>query len=708
MKREKGFLVLLLTMLLLLAVGMPQAQVLPIFRIGVLDEPDGPLARGAQLAVQEINSSGGVIGADGTAFELQLVVQSSEDLDFALANITQASVIALIGPADSTTALGNRDALVALGVPILTTATDDTLLASDSSERFMRLRAQDAWMGRALADYIVNDLSAATIATVQLDLESTVSVIGFSRASTQLGLPPTQEYLLSDETSLQRITLDIVASNPQFVVAYGLPRQVADLYTGLRENDWAGRFVYERADEPAFRNEVQESLLGGIISVATWSYSYLDEASQEFLLSYVRAYGTVPTALDAAAYDAVYLLEAAIRQPGALRDNLTSIQEFEGVQGILDASISGFGEFSNNVVVTELGEFGAPIAVARYMGLERVPLFEGTDVTPTPFIPTATPLPNGVYVTITRSVQNVRTGPGLEYDILGQVQEGDVIEVVGATLDFTWVAINFRGTTGWLSRGILELTGDTDTLPVITPPASPTPLPIPPTATAQPIPDIVIVSASPQRLIIGSSFNVLVTVRNQGGSSAGAFAVAASFEPGNVYTAQNIAGLAAGSQVDIVLSGILTGATGPYNVTVVADLNNQINEGAGETNNMAFLYSYIADAPLNTGFTPIGSITLNDLGVATLDGGTDDIQWGGGGIVPLGSTEIGVLTGFTSMDSVHRDAIAAASLANVPLSNVTPGMLIGIQTDSGKFGVLQVISAQNGGQMSFNYRIYNN
>jgi len=509
--------------------------------------------------------------------------------------------------------------------------------------------------------------------------------------------------------NLQRIALDIVATRPQFVAAYGPPEEVAQLYTLLRENDWAGRFAYDGADSTEFREEVQESLLEGIISVSTWAYSFTDDRSQEFLLRYVRAYGNVPTSLAAAAYDAVYLMREAISRPGTLQGNLTSISQFDGVQGVLDGSAFGFGEFSNNVVITELGEFGAPIALARYAGLQRLPLFDLADVTPTPNIPTATPLPEGVYVTITRSVQNVRTGPGLEYDILGQLQEGETVEVIGATLDFTWVAINFRGQTGWLSRGILDLIGDTDTVPVLTPPPSPTPPPLPPTVTPQPNPDIVIVSASPQRLTIGSPFNVLVTVRNQGASNAGAFAIAASFEPGNIYTAQNIAGLAAGSQVDIALSGVLAGPTGPYNVTIVADLNNQVNEGAGEGNNMAFLHSYIADDPLLTTFTPVGTITLNDLGVATLDGTTDDIQWGGGGIVPLGSTRIGVLSGFANLDAVHHDAIAAASLANAPLSNVTAGMLIGIQTDGGsKYGVLQVISAQNGGPITFNYRMYDN
>ncbi|MGJ3240799.1 MAG: ABC transporter substrate-binding protein [Anaerolineae bacterium] len=689
---------------------IPDAQVLPVFRIGVLAEADSPLARGAQLSVQEINDAGGVIGADGTSFQLQLVIQSPQDLEFAVANLEQASVIAVIGPAESTTVLGNRDILARIDVPILTPATDDTIVIGDDTNRTVRIRAQEALVGRALADYLVNDLDAATVATVQLDLESTVSVVGFTRAASQLGLNASAEYLLSDDTNLQLITLDIAAAQTQFVVAYGPPDQVAELYTDLRQNDWAGRFVYNGANRAEFRDNVQESLLRGIIGASSWSYTFTDEASETFTLAYIRAFGEVPDALAAAAYDGIYLLREAIGRAGDLQTNLLSITEYEGVQGRLTPSVLAAGELSNNVVIVELGEFGAPIAVARYAGTQRQPLVNEADITPTPSEPTATPTPEGTYLLVTRAVQNVRLGPGLNYDILGQLQEGDTAEIIGATIDFSWVAINFRGTTGWLSRGILDVIGDTTVIPVLAPPPTPTPLPATPTPTPQPLPDIVVTSATPSRLTIGEVFNVTVTVRNQGGANAGQFAIAATFEPGSVYAAQIVNSLNAGSEVTVVLSGTLSGNTGPFNVAIIADLNNQVAEGAaGEANNNAFVLSYVADAPLLTSAQATGTLTLNETNVVSLDGNTNDIQWGGGALVPLGTTQLAQLNGFPSFNAVHRDAIVASPLANVGVVNITPGMLIGIETDTeGKYGVLQVISVVPGNQISFNYRMYDN
>jgi branched-chain amino acid transport system substrate-binding protein len=701
--------ILLFVLILLIGIYSGYAQTSPVFRIGVLDAPTGALARGAQLAVSEINQAGGVVGADGTVFQLQLVIQSPDDMQFALSNILQARVIAVIGPSDPALMLTNRQALADLGVPILTAAADDTIIANDNTQRIFRIRAQEILQGQALASYLLRDLGAATIATVQLDVNSTASVVGFTRSLNQLGINPSQQFLLTETTSLQQIVLNVVTSMPQFVAAFGAPEAVAQLYTDLRKNDWPGGFAYNQAGSVQFRSRVPENLLEGVIGVSTWSYTYDDERSQEFVNHYIRMVGELPADLAASGYDAVYLMQSAIGKPGTLQSNLVAIQGFEGVQGAIRSRNTSPGEMSDNVGIVQLGEHGAPVAVARFASGARIPL--GTDQqvtlpTPTPMI-VATSTPEGVYVIITRSVQNIRTGPGLNYDILGQLSQNEQARVIGATVDFSWVAIEYRGTVGWLSRGILEMVGDTITVPVLTPPPSPTPLPATATPTPQPFPDLVITGAQPNRLIIGTPFTVVATVLNQGGTNAGPFAVAASFEPGGIYSAINLPGMLAGTQTTVSFTGMLSGATGPQNVTIIADLNGQVNEGAGESNNFAFVYSYIADAPLLTSALAVGTLSVAELGTAVLDGGGNDIQWGGGGLVPLGATQMVSLSGFATIDQVHRDAIAAAPLVNLPITSITPGQLIGIRTDgANKYGVLQVVSVQPGVQITFNFRMY--
>lgn len=50
----------------------------------------------------------------------------------------------------------------------------------------------------------------------------------------------------------------------------------------------------------------------------------------------------------------------------------------------------------------------------------------------------------------------------------------------------------------------------------------------------------------------------------------------------------------------------LTGTTGFYSTTIVADLNNEVNEGGGEANNGSFLFNY----RLDHGTASAGQITL--------------------------------------------------------------------------------------------------
>ena len=43
----------------------------------------------------------------------------------------------------------------------------------------------------------------------------------------------------------------------------------------------------------------------------------------------------------------------------------------------------------------------------------------------------------------------VRTGPSFEYDRSGQVNEGDLLRVMGSIPDYSWMLVDFRGGVGW-------------------------------------------------------------------------------------------------------------------------------------------------------------------------------------------------------------------------------------------------------------------
>jgi uncharacterized protein YgiM (DUF1202 family) len=380
-----------------------------------------------------------------------------------------------------------------------------------------------------------------------------------------------------------------------------------------------------------------------------------------------------------------------------------------GVQGALNPAQLIRGETGTSVFITETGILGGVAVLARYAGNVRQP--DDFDVIENPATPTPQPsaTPDGVFVTIARSVQNVRSGPGTNYDVIGQLRQNDTARVVGANVDFSWLVIDLRGTQGWLSRDILEVSGDLNQLPLI--PAPPTPTPPPATATplvptVAPVPDIIVLSVVPTRLTVGVPFTVTVTLLNQGGSNAGPFAVASTFQPGGIYAAVNLPGLAAGQQTVINLGGTLVGPTGPQNVVIVVDLNQEVAEGPGGEANNNFSYPYIADAAVQS-VNGTGTLSIAESATFALDNGTPDIQWQGGSLIPQGGTRLVILSGFATLDQVHRDAITASALATVTLPTVPVGALIGFQTDGGgKYGVFQVTQATAGGSLVFNFRVY--
>lgn len=688
-----------------LLVSFAQSQQ-PVFRIGVLDRDRGPMSNGARLAIQEINAAGGVRGADGTVFRLEIVTHPSDNLTEAAANINQASVIAVLGPENSAQVLSGLSTLQQLNVPVLTPAIGDTIIASDSSGRIFRMRAPEVLQGRALANYLVNDLSVSSLATVQLDLESTAGVIGFSTAISALGVTPQSAYLLDANTTIPQIVDNIIRFNLEMVAAYGPPDLASQLFIQLRSAGWEGLFYYQQAENPIFNTTVPLSLLNGVLSTTTWSYASTDNTSVGFLNTYAKAIGELPNAVAAASYDAIYLISNAIGLAGDLQTNLARLSNIRGVQGVLNPSSLTRGELSNNVAVVQMGSLGGAEVMARFAGSQRVPEDDTGFVIPTP-TPAPTATPDGVTLTIKSNVQNIRTGPGLNYDVIGQLRQGEQARIIGATVDFSWVVIQYRGQQGWLAANLLDIFGDRSTIPVIQPPPTPTPGPPTATPTSSPIADIIVVSASPNLLISGAPFSVVVTIRNQGVLDAGPFAVAASYFPGEIYSAVNLPGLAAGATTTLTLTGTLGTGTGPQNIIIVADLNLQVPEGdAGEANNSSFSHSYMVDRPILNA----GTLSLNPGGTLNVEGaGLVDLLWNGTGSALLAQNGAGMylIPNVTSLGQIHYDLINPA-LATTGTLDVAllPNAYIGIITAEGNRAVVQVNSVTSGGPITLTYRVY--
>ena len=695
------------SLILLLGAGLARTQALPVFRIGVLAEPRSSLADGARLAVEHINNAGGVRGADGTLFRLDLAIQplTADTAEAAIVALDMANVVAVVGPATNALTADNLTTLQSLNVPVLTPAIGDTILASDTTGRVFRVRAAEVWQGRALADYLIDALGLSRIGTVQLNMDSTAGVIGFTTAAASMDVQTSPVLLLESEMTTATLVEQILLANPQALVIYGASPAASELYTALRSAGWEGLAAYPGAASGSFNLTVPFEQLSGVIGVMTWPFSAADSASVDFLTEYVRAYGVVPDELAAAGYDAVKLIATGITLPGRLDENIGGFQNIVGVQGLFQPANLGRGDTTTDVAVVQLGAFGAPEVLARYRSGQRLP--PEPEVAPTATPLPVTPTPEGVTITITGAQQNVRGGPGDQYPVLGVMQRGEQALVVGATQDNTWVVINYRGQMGWLVVYLLEVFGNLNTVPIIPPPPTPAPI-FTPTPLVPPDPDIVIdaVTIQPQPIQPGAPFAATVNVRNQGQTPTGSFAIGATFPPSNTFASAVVGPLAPSQSVAVVLQAVLTN-TGAYSASVIADINNQVFEGVtGESNNL-FNITYLIDVPLRSQ----GNQTLN-LG-DTIDLEDDAIQgdanWngdGGVGLKGLFGARLGILPS-GDLNQIHWDLInpAIVNRGDIPRGELNPGTTIGIITADGNRGAMRV-DGVNDSQLAVSYKVY--
>ncbi len=109
---------------------------------------------------------------------------------------------------------------------------------------------------------------------------------------------------------------------------------------------------------------------------------------------------------------------------------------------------------------------------------------EAADVqtdTPAP-IPTITvaPSPSAPMASPSNQAVNCRSGPALGWGVLTLVQFGQSVEIVGKNVDASWVEVKNPAVAGgvcWVSAGVVTITGNLNSVPMVAAPIPPTSLP---------------------------------------------------------------------------------------------------------------------------------------------------------------------------------------------------------------------------------------
>ena len=556
-------------------------------------------ARGVELAAHRFNARGNTVTPDGTAYQIgvkTIDASTSDEVRDAITQFKQNGAVAVFGPDRNDLAAASLGVMQGAGLPIFTAATST---AVTTGGLLFRTRADDTRQLTNLSQYIVGDLARTKIALFQGDSASAQQVTLFVNALSQQQKTPVTTVLQVAGGAIKDSAKVLLDARPDTVVVFGTSDQAVQLLRELRGQNYTGLYAYENADDPAFIAGTPPDLRGGIVGVTNWAYSSETAVSAQFVRDYVALFGAAPTAESAAAYDAAGAIIIAASRSGVAPDGVSkgvlALPRVESIQGHYNAALGG-NQLSADVTVFTTNEYGAIKPSAQFDETGRLASV-GTNpvvaVPPTPVPPTAVPLPGattfpgqGATLTVPGSSVNVRSGPGLNYGIVGRLKFNDTETIIGVSPDSNWFVINFLNTQGWVLGSVVTVTGSLSGIPIVNPPPSPTPLPATLTPTAQPYINLVGLTyvINPSMPKSGQPFTVSLVIQNQSSIDAGTFAVAGSFLPGNVYAAQQLTGLAANATTTVNLTATVTGP-GTYTIEVVLDLNNQLNLGPNRTHN---------------------------------------------------------------------------------------------------------------------------
>lgn len=705
-----------------------QATTLPI---GYLGSVDDDLARGLQLAIDEINASGGIDGTDGTTYTFSLAVAEVDPADPTSVTTALSSlprVLAIFGPSDEAFIEANISTLSAASAPVFVPSRLATLNQQDTNSNLFRLIAPEATYAQALANYLVFEIGVNDIVLLQTPAETVGDGFNnFNAALTSFSTPPSQTFQVSDEVQLANTVISIANLNPEVVAAFGSIDGVASTLQLLREGGWDGLFVYPDANSVFDASEddgvaFEDGLFAGVVGASSWSFSTPTTVGRTFVANYVANFGDVPGPLSVSGYDTMYALSILVRNGNisqdALKAGLAQLRLPNLVSGPISPALYGNRILSQTVYVFALTGTGGAETMAIYdNGVQRAGIGDDSGVVggPAPAAtatatlrPTATTLPASatpgfLVATVNNNVGalNVRTGPDTVYPEIDELRPGEQVTIIGRNQDYTWLFVQINGQTGWIFTQyvtVFDPGGLYAVLPIVPSPATPTP-----TVTQGPVdPDLIItnVTISPTNPQPNSPMTATITVQNQGSTNAGPFAVATSFRPGEVFTAQNVNGLAAGQTITVTLTNTVTQTGYVPDLGIVVDLNNEVAEGtAGEANNI-FTIAYKVDRSIATE----GSTTLNASQSINFFGANVDLSWDGNVFNMPGNARIGQLAG-TDYQSAHYDQVAAVA-TGTSVINPQTGQVFAILTDEGNRGVLRVDN-RNGSSVTITYRIYN-
>lgn len=298
---------------------------------------------GTQLAVEEVNNAGGVLGGR----QIQLLVEDDQSKPEEASNavtkmITQDGVVAVLGEVASRRSLAAAPVAQRYQVPMITPASTNERVTAVGDYVF-RVCFIDPFQGYVMAKFVKEDLKLDKVGVLydQSQAYSKGLREEFTKAFTKMGgeIVADQAYSSGDQDFSAQLST-IKNANPGAVYVPGYYTEVANIAIQARRLG---------LDVPLLGGDGWDSsqlfkIGGEAIEGCYYSNHYAadqptDEV-REFVEKYKKKYGETPDGLAALGYDAMYVLYDAMKRSGsldheALRDAIAATKDYHAVTGVI-------------------------------------------------------------------------------------------------------------------------------------------------------------------------------------------------------------------------------------------------------------------------------------------------------------------------------------------------------------------------------------
>ena len=349
-----------------------------------LSGPTGPngqnVLNGVQLAVENINAQGGVLGR-------KITVDSKDDESTPAVGVSRANelvsdnVDVVIGGWSSTVALATQPVLARAGVLDITpVAKSDAVLAGSANPLAIRINSSNALDGAIVARYLVDNLHVKRIAFMtQNDSYGMGAQKVIEDEIQKLGKPV--EVILTEkapfkQTDFRASLANIKSANPDAVVVINSAVS-AGMPALVQQYEEAGIKAPLVASVGSAVDTVYPIAGDSSIGMVSADIYFPDlapfsgiAANQQFVKSYTAKYGKAPEKMAALGYAAVQVWAQAVKSTNTL-DRKTVAEAIRGHQ--IDGTIFGSvkfapdGQMGANFVMFKVvdGKTGklAPVAV---------------------------------------------------------------------------------------------------------------------------------------------------------------------------------------------------------------------------------------------------------------------------------------------------------------------------------------------------------